>query len=383
MVYIPRTLKINQKHSVFLFGPRQTGKTQLIKNSVSFDLFIDLFRHDEFLRYAKNPSILRKEVAALNKKQPLVVIDEIQRCPDLLGEVQGLIESELRARFILTGSSARKLKNKGVNLLGGRAVTSRLHPFTCEELGDRFNLNESLRFGDIPAVCLESDQADKARLLKSYVETYFKEEIQQEALVRNIPAFARFLELAGFENGNVLNFSSLAGDAGVDAKTIRAYFQILEDTLIGFFLAPFTRSRRAKLIKHPKFFFFDCGVVCALQRTLSQELIAGTPPYGRAFEHRIVLEIKRLLDYRERDWELNFFRTADGVEVDLILAPGRDIRAVEIKSSAMPRSSDLGALKSFKRSYPEAKCFCVCQTPRSYRDNEIEFVPWQEFLSRL
>ena len=380
---IARTLKLPQEHSYFLFGPRQVGKTYLIKTSTQPDLFVDLLSHDNFLRYGQNPGILQKEVQALRKVQPLIAIDEIQRCPELLNEVQSLMESNARARFILTGSSARKLKRKGANLLAGRAITLRLHPFTHEELGDRFSLDESLCFGTLPKISLEQDKQNKIRLLRSYVETYLKEEIQQEALTRNIASFARFLDLAAFENGNVINFSNLSREVGVDAKTIRGYFQILEDTLLGFFVDSYARSIRSKLVKHPKFFFFDRGVVSALQKTLSQELIPGSPPYGKAFEHWLILETRRILDYREREYSLFFFRTSDGAEVDLILNIGKEIWAIEIKSGASPRASELSGLRSFSGDHKPNRNLCVCQTPRRYSENGIDFLHWQEFIKEI
>ncbi|MBI4370326.1 MAG: ATP-binding protein [Elusimicrobia bacterium] len=380
---INRTLKIPLNHSAFIFGPRQTGKTYLIKETLRPHLMIDLLTHDNFFRYGKNPGLLQNEVKALRSSQPLVVVDEIQRCPELLNEVQSLMEGEQRPRFILTGSSARKLKRKGSNLLAGRAITLRLHPFTHEELGDLFSLEESLRFGNLPKISLESNHDDKRRLLRSYVETYLNEEIQQEALTRNIVSFSKFLDLAAFENGRIVNFSNLSREIGVDAKTIRGYFQILEDTLIGFFLPPYVKSTRAKLVKHAKFFFFDCGVANALQKTLSQEFVPGSPPFGHAFEQWLILETRRILDYREREHSCAFFRTADGAEVDLILAIADKTWAVEIKSGTAPGPAELSGLKRFLKDHNVERALCVCRAPRRYADQNIEFLPWQEFLKEL
>ncbi|MEW5759067.1 MAG: AAA family ATPase [Candidatus Omnitrophota bacterium] len=382
---IPRLLDLTKfRKSLFLFGPRQVGKTYLIKNTVSADIFINLLKHDEFLRYLKNPALISQEITALKKDNPVIVIDEIQRCPELLNEVHLVMENIPNTQFILTGSSARKLRRAGVNLLGGRAITLHLYPFTYQELKEDFILDDALRFGEIPSVALEKNKADKIRLLKSYIETYLKEEIQQESLTRNIPAFAKFLELAGYENGNILNFQNLSREVGVHSKTIKEYFHILEDTLIGFFLYPYTKSHRAKIISHPKFYFFDCGVVSALKGELNSELKSQTLPYGRAFEHFILLEIIKLCSYSERDIKLSFFRTKDGAEVDLILELENSITwAIEIKSSNEPVLSEVRGLRSFISDHNYAKAFCICLTPRKFTKEGIEFIPWGEFMQLL
>lgn len=384
-VMINRTLNLTSyNNSLFLFGPRQVGKTSLIINTLSPDIYINLLKHAEFVRYAKDPSLLSKEAHSFKEgKELLIVIDEIQRCPELLNEIQMLIDGRQKTRFVLTGSSARKLRRAGVNLLGGRAITLHLHPFTHEELKEGFSLEDALRFGTIPRIALSKNESEKIRMLKGYVETYLKEEIQQEALTRNIPAFARFLELAAFENGNLLNFQNIAREVGVHAKTVKEYFQILEDTLIGFFLYPYTKSHREKLVSHPKFYFFDRGVVSALKNSVSSQLVAGSPPYGDAFEHWIILEMKRLLDYREREANISFFRTSDGAEVDIVLEHSGKIWAIEIKSSSAPRMSDLRGLKSFMADHKCDKALCVCQTPRPYTTGGVEFVPWKDFFVML
>ncbi|MFH1386490.1 MAG: ATP-binding protein [bacterium] len=381
---IKRSLDLRKySRSFFLFGPRQVGKTYLIEHTLSPDIFINLLDQREYLRYAKDVSLLSKEVGALNKTTSQIVIDEIQRCPDLLNEVQLLMGKLPGAQFILTGSSARKLKRAGVNLLGGRAITLNLHPLTHEETGNLFSLEKALRFGGIPSVVLQQNEAEKIRSLKSYSEVYLKEEIQQEALTRNIPAFARFLELAAFENGNVINYQGIAREIGIHSKTVKEYFQILEDTLLGFLFSPYSGSHRKRIITHPRFYFFDRGVVTALRGELSQDLTAGTSPYGRAFEHFIVLELKRLLDYREKEARLSFFRTSDGAEVDIILELDKEVWAVEIKSSAEPAAAEIRGLKSFKKDHRVDRSICVCQTPRPFTSEGIEFLNWQAFLKQF
>lgn len=381
---IARTLSLTAyNHSLFLFGPRQTGKTFLIKHTLKPDLYIDLLKQKEFFRYAKDVSLLSDEVGAIRKDDPLVVIDEIQRLPELLNEVHSLIEELRGSQFVLTGSSARKLRRGGVNLLGGRALTLHLFPLTHEELGDKFVLKDALQYGTLPKIAMELDILNKSRFLKTYVETYLKEEIQQEALTRNVPAFARFLELAAFENGNIINYSNISREVGVYSNTIKEYFQILQDTLIGFFLHPYTRSHRAKLVAHPKFFFFDTGIVTTLKNQLSMELVPSSPPFGNAFEHWCLVELKRLLDYRERAANLSFFRTTDGAEVDIIIEFQDKIWAVEIKSGTAPKSSDVRGLKSFIEDHKYQRALCVCQTPRTYKIGNIEFIPWQKFFEEI
>lgn len=381
---VKRALDINRfRHSLFLFGPRQVGKTFLIKNTLLPDIYIDLLKHEEFLRYNRDVSILSKEIRSVKKDKIEVVIDEIQRCPELLNEVQICMENYPDIKFVMTGSSERKLKRAGVNLLGGRAITLHLHPFIYEEVKNDFILGEVLGYGTIPNIFLEKDEQEKARLLKSYVEIYLKEEVQQESLTRNIPAFALFLELAAHENANILNFQSIAREVGVTSKTIKEYYHILEDTLLGFMIYPYSRSHRTKIVSHPKFYFFDLGVVSALRGELFKNLTPGTASYGRAFEHFILLELKRVVDYREREVKISFFRTTDGAEVDLILEFGNEIWAVEIKASASPSLSDLRGLRSFTKDHKCARILCVCQTPRPYRSENIEFLPWEDFISKI
>lgn len=381
---ISRTLDLKKYHnSLFLFGPRQVGKTYLIKHTLSPDIFISLLEHNEFLRYAKNISLLSSEVRALSKSKGLIVVDEIQRLPELLNEIQLLMEERPQFQFVLTGSSARKLKRSGVNLLGGRAITLHLYPFTHEELGDSFSLDDALHFGTLPKIALEKNKQDKIRLLKSYIETYLQEEVRQESLTRNIPAFATFLELAAYENGNLINFQSLAREVGVHSKTIKEYFYILEDTLLGFLMYSYGKSHRTKIVSHPKFYFFDCGIVNALRGELSSDWAVGSPPYGRAFEHFIMVEIKRVLEYSEIESKMSFFRTTDGAEVDLILELNKEVWAIEIKSSSEPSLSSLRGLRSFIADHKYTRALCVCLTPRNFVAGGIEFLPWQGFMRQL
>lgn len=385
---IKRLLDLRKiSRSFFLFGPRQTGKTSLIKEDLLPDLFINLLKQTEYLRYSQDPTLFSSEIEKMSEKKSteklLIVVDEIQRCPYLLNEIHTWMESKPGIRFVMTGSSARKLRQKGVNLLGGRAQTLHLFPLTHLELQSSFFLDDVLHFGSLPKVALESEEGNKIQFLKDYAETYLKEEIQQEALTKNIPAFGRFLELAAFENGHLLNFNNLSREVGVHSKTIREYYQILEDTLLGFYFYPYSRSHRERLVSHPRFYLFDTGIVFTLQQRLTSPLLKGTPPYGDAFEHWIILETKRVLSYRAREVKMSFFRTSDGAEVDLILEFGDRLWAIEIKSASDPRSSDLGGLKSFLSDHPVDRAICVCQTPRPYQRDKIEFLPWKTFFEEI
>lgn len=381
---IARLLNISApKNSMFLFGPRQTGKTSLINTTLQPDLFINLLDYDSYMRYSTDFSLLVKEVDRLANDRALVVIDEIQKRPELLNAVQLLIDRKKMIKFILTGSSARKLKKTGVNLLGGRATTAYLYPLIQDELKELFILDDVLRYGSLPKIYLESNLPEKMRLLKSYVDTYLREEIAQEALVRNLPAFTRFLELAADENGNVLNFQKIAREIGLHSKTVREYFQILEDTLIGKMVYPYKQSARRRLISHPKFYFFDCGIVTALRRGLQKELIRASVEYGRAFEHWAFLELTATIDYYEMEARLNFYRTADGTEVDFVIEKGLELWAVEVKASQNPALSSLRGLRTFLKEHPQAKAVCLCATPRPYAEGKIDFMSCHDFISRL
>lgn len=381
---ISRTLDLNKyRHSFFLFGPRQVGKTYLIKQTLKPNLFINLLQHQEFIRYAKNPSLLSQEVTAIKSDKIQVVIDEIQKCPELLNETQSILDDNPNVQFILTGSSARKLRRSGVNLLGGRALTLHLHPLTHEELKNSFDLDKALCFGTIPSIVLEQNLDEKIKMLKGYVETYLKEEVQQEALTRNIPAFVKFIEFAALENGNILNFQNISREVGTHSKTVKEYFTILEDTLLGFFLYPYTKSHRSKHISHPKFYLFDRGITTALRGELSRELSPGTIPYGDAFEHWVITELKRILDYREREAKLSFFRTSDGAEVDIIMEKSDELWAIEIKSSDKPTLGSIRGLRSFIRDHSYTRAICVCRTPRPFLSGGVDFLPWQSFFEQI
>ena len=378
-----RLMELPKNASFFLFGPRQTGKSTLMKETFPGKTiaYYDLLLSKEYTRLLANPSLLREEVEELDEKIKHVIIDEIQKVPDLLDEVHYLIEnSSIKRYFCLSGSSARKLKRANVNLLGGRAWIRHLYPLTHIELGEDFNLNRALHYGTLPAVYLSDDKTAR-ELLESYVETYLEEEIKAEAIIRNVGAFVRFLKFASFENGNILNFSNISRETGTSHKTIKEYFQILEDTLVGFFLLPYSKSTRKRLVKHPKFYLFDTGVRNALAKRLTLTLEPGSKDYGDAFEHFMITEMIRLNKYKKTDYEFSFYRTSSNAEVDLIIeAPNKTIYAIEIKSSENPSSADFEGLKSFLEVYPKAIPICLCRATRKRKSGNILILPWQEIF---
>lgn len=379
-------IKLPAQKSFFLFGPRQTGKSTLLKSLFSRDttLYYDLLLSDEYGRLLARPALFRDEVLSRDRRKTHIVVDEVQRVPELLNEIHAIMESPDPPVFCLSGSSARKLKRCHANMLAGRAWTYRLHPFTHIELGDRFSLQKALAYGALPSVYFEEDQASAGRTLKSYAETYLKEEIETESRLRNISAFYRFLPLAAGENGNIINFSAIAGETGTSYKTVQEYFKILEDTLVGFLLYPWLGTERKRLVKHPKFYFFDIGVARALAGKLSSAVAQGTPEYGRLFEHFVCLELLHLKDYLEKDFRLSFFRTNQGAEVDLIIErPDGKTFAVEVKSSADPGPGALRGLRSFAEIKPDAVLYCACTAPRARSIGGIRLLPWQELFENI
>jgi predicted AAA+ superfamily ATPase len=387
---IKRTIRLPKKHSFFIFGPRQTGKSTLLRAAFPEGnvLYYDLLKSEEYLRLTARPGLFREEVVACDKKITHVIVDEIQRIPALLNEIHHLLENVSGKaggpHFCLSGSSARKLKRAHANLLAGRAWTYHLFPLTHRELGEKFSLEKALNLGTLPSVYLAENARDAQNTLRAYVETYLKEEVEAEAITRSLGSFLRFLTLAADENGNVVNFSTIARECGVSYKTVQGYFQILEDTLMGFFLFPYARSVRKRLIKHPKFYFFDTGVVRAVRKTLAVELEPKTFEYGRAFEHFVILEIMRLASYQKLDYSFSFYGSSNQAEVDLIIeTPRKQVFAVEIKSSASPESEALKGLKSFKEICPQAVLYCASLSPRKRVVRDIAILPWQDIFGAV
>jgi len=365
-------LRLPKGRSAFLWGPRKTGKTTLLKQQFSDAFWIDLLDFDLFLALSQKPTRLRQILEAQPEKT--IVIDEVQKVPQLMDEIHWLIENK-GYRFILSGSSARKFKRGTVNLLGGRAWRFLLFPFVTKEV-KAFNLDRALFSGLLPAHYLSPDPKMD---LKAYVQDYLKEEIQAEALTRNLPAFSKFLFSAALTNGMLLNYSNAARDAGVSVKTIREYYQILEDTLIGRQLLPWKKGKRRRLIETSKFFFFDVGIVSALLNYKS--ITPGTREYGRAFEHFILQECWAYSHYSKIEFPITFWRTASGTEVDLILGDADAV--VEIKSSENVGDRPKG-LHLFLEEKKCKKSFIVSREPLSRKlDSNITVLPWQSFCEML
>lgn len=350
-------------------------------------LYLDLLETTVFQRYLSEPQTLKRELQAGKGKYRRVVVDEIQRVPELLDETHHLMESSIgkHVQFIMSGSSARKLKRAKANLLGGRAWTLQLFPLSLAELSDDFALEKALSRGTLPKI-YSSEAVEAEQHLRAYVEAYLTEEVKAEALTRNLGAFVRFLPLAAGENGRLVNFSSISRDIGVHYQTIQEYFQILEDTLLGFWLEPYGKSVRKRMARHPKFYFFDTGVLRALQRTLRTSVERRTPEFGSLFETFVINEIRRLNSYRRLDLGLSFYRTESGAEVDLIVQrPGRPPLAVEIKSTDRPSASLCHGLLSFGDVVPEAELVlaCLADHPQEFKIGRrtILALPWQECLA--
>ena len=361
-----------EHRSLFVFGPRQTGKSTLVRQTFPDAAFYDLLEADTFHQLSTHPEHLRQTLEA---ERRIVVIDEIQKCPPLLDEVHLLIERNRSLRFVLTGSSARKLKRGGANLLAGRARVARLHPLVSAETeGDR--LLDRINRGGLPAFL---DAAEPRQDLRAYVGTYLQEEIQAEGLTRSIGNFGRFLDVAGLTNGEQINFSAVASDAGLAPSTVREHYRILEDTLVGEQLPAFRRTRTRKPVATAKFYFFDVGVANTLRRTGAIE--RGSDAYGRALEHLLFLELRAWLDYRQRDEPLTYWRSQSQLDVDFVIG---DAVAIEVKAKSRVSARDCKGLLALAEEIPLRRKLVVCHEPRRRRDdNGVEIVPVPEFLSAL
>jgi len=365
-------IDLPSNRSAFLWGPRKTGKTTLLRQQFPTAYFIDLLNYDLFLALSQRPTQLRQVLEAQPSKT--VVIDEIQKIPHLMDEVHWLIENK-GYQFIMSGSSARKFKRGNINLLGGRAWRFELYPLVTKELGS-FDLQKALWAGLMPSHYLSPDSELD---LKAYVHDYLKEEIQAEALTRNLPAFSRFLQTAAITNGMLLNYSNAARESGVSVKTIREYYQILDDTLIGRLLFPWKKSKKRRLIETAKFFFFDIGVVSALLGY--KTLTPGTAEYGRAFEHFILQECWAYRHYSRLDFPITFWRTAGGAEVDIIIGDA-DV-AIEVKSSENTLEKTKG-LHLFREEHKCLKSLIVSRDPLPRKlKSDITILPWQVFCKTL
>lgn len=379
MADLPRLLKmaLPRGQSAFLWGPRKTGKSTYLRTRFPESLTFDFLRTDLMFDFAKRPALLRERLLAEDPgrlKAP-IILDEVQKVPQLLDEVHWLIENQ-GLRFILCGSSARKLKRGGVNLLGGRAWRYEMRPLVSQEIAD-LDLLRALNHGLVPSHYLTSAYE---RSLQAYVVDYLKEEVFDEGLTRNVAAFSRFFEAVGYSHGDLTNYANIARDCGVDAKTVKGYYQILVDTLLGTFVPPWKKRQERQVIgKAPKFYLFDVGVAGALSRRRIVE--PRGEAFGRALEHFMLMEILAHRSYREIDYPVSFWRTKTGLEVDFVLGDGEV--AIEVKGTSRVDSSDFRSLRVFMEDHRPKKALMVCNEPATRTASGIDVLPWREFLTRL
>lgn len=379
MKAVRRLLHIDlpEGQSAFLWGPRKTGKSTYLASAYPGSLRFDLLQTDVFFDFVRNPALLRQRLLACDPvllAHP-VVLDEVQKVPQLLDEVHGLIEQR-GLRFILCGSSARKLKRGRANLLGGRAWRYEMHPLVWPEI-ERFDLLRALNSGLIPAHYLGSDAS---RSLDAYVRDYLKEEVFEEGLTRNVPAFSRFFDAVGYSHGELTNFSNISRECGVDAKTVKEYYQILVDTLLGTFIEPYKhRQERQVLLKAAKFYLFDVGVAGAITRRRINE--TRGEEFGRALEHFVLMELLAHRSYSASNYPIHFWRTKSGLEVDFVLGSGEI--AVEVKGTQRVDGRDLKGLTAFADQSRPRTAYLVCNEAAPRIVDRIQVLPWQEFLHRL
>lgn len=381
---ISRLLTLPDDESFFLFGPRGVGKTTLLRHLPWFSdaLYLNLLKPDEEMRLARQPGDLEGIVRALPAGKRHIIIDEVQKVPRLLDVVHDLIETTDK-KFILTGSSARKLKHGGANLLAGRAFVYNLSPFTYFELRSPVALRDCLHFGLLPKIFEYNSTEKKVRYLEAYTQTYLKEEIWAERFIRELAPFRRFLEVAAQANGKIVNFSNIARDVGASDNTIQKYFSILEDTLLGFFLEPFHHSFRKRLAKTPKFYFFDTGVVRALSGLLNVPLVESTSHFGDVFEHFVILQAIEMANVFHRDYRFSFLKTKDDAEIDLVVErPGKALLLIEIKSTDHVREEHLKTLKLMASDIGDCEAICLSREPRPRECERVVVLPWMDGIQR-
>jgi uncharacterized protein len=367
------SLSLADHKAAFLWGPRKVGKTTLLRQQFPQAKFYDLLNTDLKMRLLLRPSLLREEVLA--NKDTIVVLDEIQKVPDLLDEVHWCLENT-QTSFILCGSSARKLRHGAANLLGGRAWRYELFPLTTNEIGE-YDIERIVNHGLLPQHYRE-DRPERS--LRGYVMDYLEQEIQAEALTRNVPAFARFLEAVSTTHGQLINYATIARDCGVSAKTVREYYQILEDTLLGHSLQPWRQRKKRRLLETAKFYLFDPGVVRALSGM--RRIQTQTEEFGRAFEHFLIEEVRAYLNYTEQYLPLSFWRTSTGLEVDLIV--GDLDLAIECKATLRVDERHINGLRALQEDQPVKQAIIVSRdaTPRQLAHHILVY-PWQMFCQKL
>lgn len=375
-MYIQRTLDLTKhlkQKSILLLGPRRTGKSSYIQHQVKPDLYFNLLDSDTFSKFAFKPSLLREMV----KKNNLVCVDEIQKLPNLMDEIHSLIETNKELRFILTGSSAKKIKKSHTSLMAGRARQFNFLPFSYNEVKNKnFDLKKFLLYGALPDVYLSKNPWDE---LKDYAGTYLKEEIQESAFVRKIENYARFLEFSALSSGKLLNFESLANDAFIPARTIKDYYQLLEETLIGYNVSPLRKKGSRKEISTSKFYFFDTGVLNSFVHR--KQVSEKSPEFGDLFEHFIFLELKHYQLTNRFDWEIEFWRTHSKDEVDFTLGKGEVL--IEVKASEKIKLEHLSGINKYCKDYKYKKAIIIYMGDARKKEGDVEIYPWSQFLEEL
>jgi len=372
---INRILNLENEYndSTFVWGARQVGKTTLIRKTYPDAVYYDLLQAKDFERLLRNPSLLGEDLEALTSND-MVVIDEIQKIPQLLDEVHSLIFRK-NIRFILSGSSPRKLKRHGANLLGGRALKAILYPLVSAEIPD-FDVHKAVRYGMLPRHYLISDPWKR---LSAYIGVYLNEEIREEAMSRQLKNFSRFMEIAAFSNGEILVYKNIAQDCGIDYRTVKDYFEILVDTLIGYMIPCFAHTKKRRSVQAPKFYYFDVGVANYLRNRRNIQF--GSTDFGHAFEHFMIQELIAYLGYNEKEEQISYWRTGSGYEVDAIIGHGRI--AIEIKSTEEIQSRHTKGLKAFQEDFPDCRLIAVSFDSRPRITNGIEVYPATVFLKKL
>ncbi|MDY0298093.1 MAG: ATP-binding protein [Acidobacteriota bacterium] len=376
MEHVKRDFQIPEEH-FFLFGPRGTGKSTLLKKNIPNSLYIDLLQPDLSRMYAARPERLLEAVHAQPEKR-VVVIDEIQKIPDLLPAVHSLIEEKQGRQFILTGSSARKLRQGGINLLGGRALQKRLHPFSAWELNEKFSLTEALETGLIPVVF---SARDRNAALSAYIDLYIRQEVMMEGWTRNIGNFSRFLESISFSHGSILNLSNVSRECQVERKIVESYVTVLEDLLVARKLNVFSRRAQRQVAVRPKFYFFDTGLFRKLRP--KGPLDAPGEIEGPALEGMVLQHLQAFVDNQNKELEIYFWRTRSGSEVDFILYGEELFCAIEVKNTTVVRPSDLRALKTFLCDYPRSRGMLVYRGREKLKRDHILILPCEDFLRNL
>jgi len=374
--YIPRFFK-SPNQSFFLFGPRGTGKSTYLKKHFQDALWIDLLKPDEFRRFSAKPERLIELVYA-NPEKRNIVIDEIQKVPDLLPAIHSLIEEKSNRTFILTGSSARKLKRSGTDLLAGRVITKTLHPFLLSELLMDYSFDKALENGLLPIVISSMSPNE---VLDTYISLYIREEVQYESLVRNIGNFSRFLEAASFSHASILNISNIARECQVERKVVENYISILEDILISFRLPVFSRRAKRIMVSHPKFYFFDAGVFTTLRP--KGPLDSPQEISGAALEGLVAQHLRAWNAYNNNLFDIYYWRSRSGVEVDFVLYGQQGFYAIEVKNTNRIRPEDLRSLSEFQKDYPTAKTFFLYRGSEKRMINNILCLPCEQFLKEL